>query len=88
MPMSIDAKAMMNNELDGSLKIVADKNSRRIVGVDFFADYAEMLAADDGDPSPRTCLGHSNQEVALALGFEPAPKMRKMRPGILLRMAC
>ncbi|MFL6651215.1 MAG: FAD-dependent oxidoreductase, partial [Sulfurifustaceae bacterium] len=40
MPMSIDAKAMMTGETDGFIKLVADKNSHRIVGVHFLTDHA------------------------------------------------
>jgi dihydrolipoamide dehydrogenase len=46
MPMNIDAKAMIANETDGLIKIVADKTSRRIVGVHFLADHADTLIGE------------------------------------------
>ena len=45
-PMSIDAKAMINNETHGMIKIVADQRSRRIVGVHFLADHADTLIGE------------------------------------------
>lgn len=46
MPLSIDAKAMMTGETDGLIKLVADKNTRRIVGVHFLADHADTLIGE------------------------------------------
>ena len=46
MPMSIDAKAMITNEIHGMIKIVADKSSRRIVGVHYLADHADTLIGE------------------------------------------
>ncbi len=46
MPMNIDAKAMITNETDGLIKLVADKASRRIVGVHFLADHADTLIGE------------------------------------------
>ncbi|MFL6714620.1 MAG: FAD-dependent oxidoreductase, partial [Sulfurifustis sp.] len=46
MPMSIDAKAMMTGETDGFIKLVADKNSHRIVGVHFLTDHADTLIGE------------------------------------------
>ncbi|VAW97607.1 Dihydrolipoamide acetyltransferase component (E2) of acetoin dehydrogenase complex / Dihydrolipoamide dehydrogenase of acetoin dehydrogenase [hydrothermal vent metagenome] len=45
-PMSIDAKAMINNETHGLLKIVADKVSHRIIGVHYLADHADTLIGE------------------------------------------
>ena len=45
-PMSIDAKAMMTGETDGLIKLVADKGSRRILGVHFLADHADTLIGE------------------------------------------
>ena len=45
-PMNIDAKAMINNELHGMIKLVADKQSRRIVGVHLLADHADTLIGE------------------------------------------
>jgi len=46
MPMNIDAKAMITNELHGMIKIVADKKSRRIIGVHYLADHADTLIGE------------------------------------------
>ena len=46
MPMSIDAKAMITNETDGLIKLVAEKTSRRIIGVHFLADHADTLIGE------------------------------------------
>ncbi len=45
-PMSIDAKAMINNELHGMIKIVADKKTQRVVGVHLLADHADTLIGE------------------------------------------
>jgi dihydrolipoamide dehydrogenase len=45
-PMSIDAKAMINNETHGMIKLVADQRSHRIVGVHFLADHADTLIGE------------------------------------------
>jgi dihydrolipoyl dehydrogenase len=45
-PMSIDAKAMITGETDGMIKLVADKNSQRIVGVHFLTDHADTLIGE------------------------------------------
>ncbi|MFQ5644184.1 MAG: FAD-dependent oxidoreductase [Thiogranum sp.] len=45
-PMSIDAKAMINDELHGMIKIVADKKSQRIIGVHLLADHADTLIGE------------------------------------------
>ena len=45
-PMAIDAKAMITAETLGLIKIVADKTSRRIVGVHFLADHADTLIGE------------------------------------------
>ena len=44
--MNIDAKAMMTGETDGFIKLVADKNSQRIVGVHFLTDHADTLIGE------------------------------------------
>ncbi|GAB4510316.1 MAG: hypothetical protein Tsb0026_11980 [Sulfuricaulis sp.] len=46
MPMNIDAKAMITDETDGLLKLVAEKNSHRIIGVHFLADHADTLIGE------------------------------------------
>ena len=45
-PMNIDAKAMINNETHGLIKIVADKATHRVVGVHFLADHADTLIGE------------------------------------------
>ena len=45
-PMTIDAKAMITDETQGLIKIVADKNSHRIIGVHFLADHADTLIGE------------------------------------------
>ncbi len=45
-PMSIDAKAMINHETHGMIKLVADKATQRIVGVHFLADHADTLIGE------------------------------------------
>ena len=45
-PLSIDAKAMINGETEGLIKLVADKASHRIVGVHFLADHADTLIGE------------------------------------------
>ncbi len=45
-PMSIDAKAMINNETHGLIKLVADKASQRVIGVHFLADHADTLIGE------------------------------------------
>ena len=46
MPMSIDAKAMITNETQGMIKIVADKKSHRVIGVHYLADHADTLIGE------------------------------------------
>ena len=45
-PMSIDAKAMINHETHGMIKIVAEKATHRIIGVHFLADHADTLIGE------------------------------------------
>jgi dihydrolipoamide dehydrogenase len=45
-PMNIDAKAMINNETHGMIKIVADKATHRVLGVHFLADHADTLVGE------------------------------------------
>ena len=46
MPMNIDAKSQITNETDGLIKLVADKTTHRIVGVQFLADHADTLIGE------------------------------------------
>jgi dihydrolipoamide dehydrogenase len=45
-PMNIDAKAMINHETHGLIKIVADRTTHRIVGVHLLADHADTLIGE------------------------------------------
>jgi dihydrolipoamide dehydrogenase len=45
-PLNIDAKAMINGETTGMIKLVADKNSRIIRGVHLLADHADTLIGE------------------------------------------
>jgi dihydrolipoamide dehydrogenase len=45
-PMSIDAKAMINGEHHGMIKLVADRRTHRIIGVHLLADHADTLIGE------------------------------------------
>jgi dihydrolipoamide dehydrogenase len=45
-PMSVDAKAMITGEIQGLIKIVAEKSSHRVIGVHFLADHADTLIGE------------------------------------------
>jgi dihydrolipoamide dehydrogenase len=45
-PMNIDAKAMINNERHGMIKLVADRATHRVIGVHFLADHADTLIGE------------------------------------------
>lgn len=45
-PMNIDAKAMITNETQGFIKLVADKASLKVIGVHFLADHADTLIGE------------------------------------------
>jgi len=45
-PFSIDAKAMMTDETDGFIKLVVDKQTRKIIGVHMLADHADTLIGE------------------------------------------
>ena len=45
-PMNIDAKAMINDEQHGLIKLVADKQTQRIIGVHLLADHADTLIGE------------------------------------------
>lgn len=67
-PMSIEAKAMINNETHGMIKIVADKPSHRIVGVHFLADHADTLI---GEAVMMVSAGLTLDQVAEAIHPHP-----------------
>lgn len=45
-PVSLDAKAMITNETHGLIKMVADKQSHKVIGVHFLADHADTLIGE------------------------------------------
>ena len=67
-PMSIDAKAMINHETHGMIKIVADKATTRIVGVHFLADHADTLI---GEAIMMVSAGLTLQQVGEAIHAHP-----------------
>ncbi len=73
MPMSIDAKAMITGETQGLIKIVADKASRRIIGVHFLADHADTLI---GEAVMMVSAGLTLDQVAEAI--HPHPTQTEM----------
>ncbi|NOZ52475.1 MAG: FAD-dependent oxidoreductase [Gammaproteobacteria bacterium] len=73
MPMNIDAKAMINNELHGMIKIVADKKSHRIIGVHYLADHADTLI---GEGVMMVSGGMTLEQVANAI--HPHPTQTEM----------
>lgn len=73
MPMSIDAKAMINNETHGLIKIVADKKSQKVIGVHYLADHADTLI---GEGVMMVAGGLTLQQVAEAI--HPHPTQTEM----------
>jgi len=73
MPMSIDAKAMINNELHGLIKIVVDKASQRVIGVHYLADHADTLI---GQGVMMVSAGMTLEQVAHAI--HPHPTQTEM----------
>jgi dihydrolipoamide dehydrogenase len=67
-PMNIDAKAMINNETHGMIKIVADKATRRVVGVHFLADHADTLI---GEAVMMVAAGMTLEQVGEAIHPHP-----------------
>jgi len=67
-PMSIDAKAMINHETHGMIKIVADKATQRVIGVHFLADHADTLI---GEAVMMVSAGMTLQQVAEAIHPHP-----------------
>ena len=67
-PMSIDAKAMINHETHGMIKIVAEKASHRVVGVHLLADHADTLI---GEATMMVSAGLTLEQVAHAIHAHP-----------------
>ena len=45
-PLSVDARAMISGETHGLIKIVADKESHRVIGVHMLADHTDALIGE------------------------------------------
>jgi len=73
MPMSIDAKAMITNETQGMIKIVADKQTQRVIGVHFLTDHADTLI---GEGVMMVSAGMTLEQVAKAI--HPHPTQTEM----------
>jgi len=67
-PMNIDAKAMINNETHGMIKLVADRATHRIVGVHLLADHADTLI---GEGIMMVSAGLTLEQVATAIHAHP-----------------
>jgi dihydrolipoamide dehydrogenase len=67
-PMNIDAKAMINNEQHGMIKIVADRTTHRVVGVHLLADHADTLI---GEAVMMVSGGMTLEQVAEAIHPHP-----------------
>ena len=98
-PMNIDAKAMINHETHGMIKLVADKATHRVVGVHFLADHADTLigeavmmvsgrydpgAGGRGDPSAPD-PDRTVRRPGAAPAVAPAPQHEKGQGVTLLR---
>jgi dihydrolipoamide dehydrogenase len=81
-PMSIDAKAMINNETHGLIKIVADKATQRIIGVHFLADHADTLI---GEAVMMVSANMTLQQVGEAI--HPHPTQTEMFGDMARRLA-
>ena len=81
-PMSIDAKAMINNETHGLIKIVADKATQRIIGVHFLADHADTLI---GEAVMMVSANITLQQVGEAI--HPHPTQTEMFGDMARRLA-
>ncbi len=68
MPLHIDAKAMITGETEGFIKLVADKSSRRILGVHMLADHADTLI---GEAVLMVSAGLTLEQVAVAIHPHP-----------------
>jgi dihydrolipoamide dehydrogenase len=81
-PMNIDAKAMINNEQHGMIKLVADKNSGRIIGVHLLADHADTLI---GEAVLMVSAGLTLQQVGDAI--HPHPTQTELFGELARRLA-
>ncbi len=67
-PLNIDAKAMINGEQHGLIKIVADKETHRVVGVHLLADHTDTLI---GEAVMMVSAGMTLEQVASAIHPHP-----------------
>ena len=67
-PMNIDAKAMITGETHGLIKLVADKQSERIIGVHLLADHTDTLI---GEAVMMVSAGMTLQQVGRAIHPHP-----------------
>jgi dihydrolipoamide dehydrogenase len=67
-PMNIDAKAMINHETHGMIKLVADKATHRVVGVHLLADHADTLI---GEAIMMVSAGLTLEQVGEAIHAHP-----------------
>ncbi|MHB1515132.1 MAG: FAD-dependent oxidoreductase [Acidiferrobacteraceae bacterium] len=82
LPMSIDAKAMMVNERDGFIKMVADKTNGRVIGVHLLADHADTLI---GEAVLMVSAGLTLDQVGQAI--HPHPTQTEMFGEMARRLA-
>ncbi len=68
MPMSIDAKAMITLESQGMIKLVANKQNQKIIGVHFLADHTDALI---GEAVLMVSAGLTLKQVADAIHPHP-----------------
>jgi dihydrolipoamide dehydrogenase len=67
-PIRIDAKAMINHETEGFIKLVADKANQRIIGAHFLVDHADTLI---GEAVMIVTGGMTLEQVARAIHPHP-----------------
>jgi dihydrolipoamide dehydrogenase len=81
-PMNIDAKAMINNEQHGLIKLVADKQTQRIIGVHLLADHADTLI---GEAVMMVSAGLTLEQVGNAI--HPHPTQTELFGELARRLA-
>ncbi len=81
-PINIDAKAMINDEQHGMIKLVADKGSQRIIGVHLLADHADTLI---GEAVMMVSAGLTLQQVGNAI--HPHPTQTELFGELARRLA-
>ncbi len=81
-PISIDAKAMINDERHGMIKLVVDKASHRILGVHLLADHADTLI---GEAVMMVSCGLTLEQVGEAI--HPHPTQTELFGELARRLA-